>query len=207
MTARLFLAVAALTAVCAQSLAPSKSNNAQVIAPTPDISCSTCRTSSSITLDWKHDPFAPVLATFYNIYYRVLKGPGEVQDSWNRQTITDWKDVTVQVTVGCCTGCETDQQPLCKEKNLLSATVYEIVAESVNHVTDRDGNNVTQTNPSAALNIPTGQASSQMPRLVQTPTSTDLPVETFCSMLGVSFFISCCQVQRCGVGIHGGSEA
>ena len=150
--------------------------------PSPKITCGTCRTATSITLDWTHDSSSTTEATFYNVYWRIKKSLGESNDAWQSRKVDKWDDITVQVTVGCCTGCETDVQPECKQDNLLSSRVYEIVAESVNIDTVR---NKTHTRVSVPLAIPTGQDGTQMPRQQQNPKMVDAPLETLCSLLGV----------------------
>ena len=85
-------------------------------------------------------------------------------------------------------------QATCSDKNLQSSTVYEIIAESVYFNVDT---NATETNPSAPLEIPTGQDYTSMPRSVASPTSIAAPVETICSLLGVSGRLSCCGRLRC----------
>ena len=171
---------------------PTYTDHTKILAPIPKISCGTCRTATSITLDWEHMETADVPVTFYNVYWRIKRLPGTPQEKWSTKRVDTWEDVIVQVTVGCCTGCETDVQNICSLDNLQSSTMYEIVAESV-YVTLGNGNDRNDTmeyNPSAPLDIPTGQNGQHMPKIIQTPTSTHVPIETICSLIGV-----CSQLQ------------
>lgn len=165
-------------------ISPTKTKTTKVEAPEPKITCGTCRTSTSITLDWIHNRFAEAPADYYNVYWRTKKE--DSPEAWNRETVRTWKDVTVQVTIGCCTGCETDMQLECGKKNLKSSTVYEIVAESVYFNERALGGGANETNPSAPLEIATGQDATLMPRSVLNPNSLNSPLETLCSFLGVS---------------------
>jgi hypothetical protein len=183
-----------LVAIAFGQQTPSKTPGTLVDPVQPKITCGTCRTSTSITLDWEHNAFAKPLATYYNVHWRIKKPQEETQDPWKSESISSWDDVTVQATIGCCTGCEQDMQATCSDKNLQSSTVYEIIAESVYFNVDT---NATETNPSAPLEIPTGQDYTSMPRSVASPTSVAAPVETICSLLGVSGRLSCCGRLRC----------
>ena len=183
-----------LVAIAFGQQTPSKTPGTLVDPVQPKITCNTCRTSTSITLDWKHNDFAEEPATYYNVHWRIKKPKEETQDHWKSESISSWDDVTVQITIGCCTGCEQDAQGLCSEKNLQSSTVYEIIAESVYLNVET---NATETNPSATLEIPTGQDYTLMPRSVASPTSIAAPLETICSLLGVSGRLSCRGRLRC----------
>ena len=165
-TAFLLLALFATTF----AIAPTNTQDAiALLAPVPKMTCGTCRTSTSLTLDWKHDIAAKVPATFYTIYWRLKKLVGE-PDEWRSKPVTEWDDVTVQVTIGCCMGCETDVQSVCFADNLLSSKVYEIVAEAVYMEPNSDYNHTRISN---ALEIPTGQDGTFMPKAQPNPMSTD----------------------------------
>ena len=167
---------------------PTYTNHTKILAPIPKISCGTCRTSTSITLDWEHMETADIPVTFYNVYWRMKRLPGTPQEEWSTKRVETWEDVIVQVTVGCCTGCETDVQNICSSDNLQSSTMYEIVAESV-YVTLGKGDlpATMEYNPSAPLDIPTGQNGQHMPKHIDIPMG---PIETLCSLIGV-----CSQLQ------------